>query len=59
MSIKSDKWIKDMSEQHKMIEPLTPTQMESFRIQNNGFRLPEKLMEELNATARKAKKKKG
>ena len=32
--------------------------MDSFRLQNNGFRLPEKLMEELNATARKTKKDK-
>ena len=31
--------------------------MESFRLQSNGFRLHEKTMEELNATARKAKKK--
>lgn len=31
--------------------------MESFRLQSNGFRLGEKTMEELNATARKAKKK--
>ena len=43
--------------QHKEIAHLTATQMESFRLQSNGFRLHEKTMEELNATARKAKKK--
>ena len=43
--------------QHKEIAHLTATQMESLRLQSNGFRLHEKTMEELNATARKAKKK--
>merc|ERR1711892_1228882 len=41
----------------KEIAHLSATQMESFRLQSNGFRLGEKTMEELNATARKAKKK--
>ena len=32
--------------------------MDAFRLSANGAKLPEKMMEELNATARKVKKKK-
>ena len=44
--------------QSKPIEPLNSQQMDAFRLSANGAKLPEKLMEELNATARKVKKKK-
>ena len=36
MSIKSDKWIKDMSEQHKMIEPFSQNQI---RVDSEGNKL--------------------